>query len=126
MRGVEDQIHLGSRRKAPRLVQARRIRRKKRNGMHIPLSPHSIPKLKEAGREPASGETRLGNRPPPPPCPHLKRKRENGTGREICISDPSAFTLAMLVEGLALGKWGQMARSWEAAIPLLRAQPQSP
>lgn len=77
MRGVEDQIHLGSRRKAPRLVQARRIRRKKRNGMHIPLSPHSIPKLKEAGSEPASGETRLGNISGLP-LPRARTLRESG------------------------------------------------
>lgn len=28
--------------------------------------------------------------------PHLKRERENGIGREVCISDSSAFTLATL------------------------------
>lgn len=92
MRGVEDQIHLDTRRKAPRLVQARRIRLK-RNEMH---GPHSIPNLKAASQ--SVGRPGLGNISclPPLPCPHLKRKRENGTGREVCISDPSAFTLAML------------------------------
>lgn len=62
--------------------------------MQIPLRPRSIPGLKEAGRRPASGETRLGDRSGL--SPHLKRERENEIGREIWNSDSSAFTLAML------------------------------
>lgn len=62
--------------------------------MQNPLRPHFIPGLKDASMRPASGETRLEDRSGL--SPHLKRERENGLGREVCISDSSAFTLAML------------------------------